>query len=61
MKTHKIANKIANDACGALRHEIMLCMKANNVPVTGEAWLSFVFRSESELQQMCAELNIHVK
>ena len=41
-----------------LRHEIMICVKANNLPVTGEFWLMLVFRSESELKDIAKGLNI---
>jgi hypothetical protein len=36
----------------------MLCVKANQLPVTGELWLGLAFRTESELKQICQELNI---
>lgn len=42
-----------------MRHEIMLTVRANNLPVTGEFWLMLVFRTDSELREICRELNIN--
>ena len=47
-----------NDRAAALRQEIMLRVKANNLPVTGELWLTLVFCSESELAAIAADLHI---
>ena len=41
-----------------MRQEIMINMKANNLPVTGEFWLMLIFRTESELRQICHEMHI---
>lgn len=52
-----------NDICNKLRlrHLIMLNVKANNLPVTGEFWLMLAFRNESELRKIAADMNIFVK
>jgi hypothetical protein len=42
----------------ALRQNIMLAVKANNLPVTGDLWLSLVFRTESELVAVARELHL---
>ena len=42
----------------AMRHEIMLHMKANGTVVTGERWLKLIFLSKSQLIEMCNMLNI---
>lgn len=49
-----------NDVCERLRHEIMIKVKANNLPVTGEFWFMLVFRTESELKQIARDLNIRI-
>jgi hypothetical protein len=41
-----------------MRHEIMCCVKANGLPVTGDLFFSLVFRTESELKKICHELHI---
>lgn len=43
-----------------LRHSIMECVKANNLPVTGDFWFMLVFRTESQLRQIAFELGIQV-
>lgn len=43
-----------------MRHEIMLNVKANNIPVTGDFWLMLVFRTEVQLITICREMNIRV-
>jgi len=43
-----------------LRHEIMLTVRANNLPVTGEFWLMLVFRTEAELKDIAHGLNIRL-
>jgi len=43
-----------------LRHEIMLNVKANGIPVTGEFWLMLIFRTESQLREICREMNIKI-
>ena len=44
-----------------LIQEILQCVSANDVPVTGELILGLVFRTESELRQIAQELHIQVK
>jgi hypothetical protein len=44
-----------------LRQEIMLTMKANGLPVTGDFWLFLVFRTEAELRKIARELHINPK
>lgn len=44
--------------CTALRQEILLTMKANNLYISGELWLTLAFRTESELKTICRELHI---
>jgi len=41
-----------------MRREIMLNVKANNIPVTGDFWLFLVFRTDSQLRTICNEMNI---
>lgn len=41
-----------------MRHEIMLCVKANGNEVTGDFWFMLAFRTEAELVAICQELNI---
>lgn len=41
-----------------MRHRIMLNVKANGIPVTGEFWLFLVFRTDAELREICREMNI---
>jgi hypothetical protein len=50
-----------DDRLTQLRQEILTTMRANNLQVTGEFWFMLVFRTESELIQICAELNITTK
>ena len=38
--------------------EILLCVKANNLPTTGELFFTLAFRTESELKNICRELHI---
>ena len=40
--------------------EILLVMKANNVPDIGDGLLALAFRSESELRDICHALHIKV-
>ena len=44
-----------------LRQSIMICMKANGIPVTGELWLHLVFMDESALAGIARELHIDTK
>jgi hypothetical protein len=44
-----------------MRKEIMNTVKANSQPVTGDFWLMLVFRTESELRQICQEMNINTR
>lgn len=37
---------------------ILLNVKANGAPITGELFFSLAFRSESELKKICSELCI---
>lgn len=43
-----------------MRHEIMLCVKANGHEVDGEFWFMLIFRTEAELEAICRELHIKV-
>lgn len=45
----------------ALRQEILACILANGLPISGELWLTLVFRTESELRQIAGELHIYPK
>ena len=56
MKTNTAASKREE----VLRHSIMGCVKANNLPVTGDFWLMLVFRTESQLRQIAREIGIPV-
>jgi|694.fasta_scaffold03312_30 hypothetical protein len=38
----------------------MICMKAKNIPITGDFWLSLVFKAEAELVKLCQELQIKI-
>ena len=42
----------------ALRHDIMLVVKANGLEVTGDFWFMLIFRTESELKKIARELHI---
>jgi hypothetical protein len=53
-------NKTESERKAAMRQNIMLNMRANNLPVTGEFWLMLVFRTESELKKICQEMHIAV-
>lgn len=44
-----------------LIHEIVLCVKANNVSVTGELLIGLAFRTLSQLRQIARELHIKVE
>lgn len=48
------------DRAATMRHEIMLTVKANGLPVSGEFWLTLAFRTETELAAICRELHIAV-
>jgi len=52
-KTPEEAQSEAN-----MRQAIMIAMKANNVPVTGEVWFSLVFASRTALEQIASELHV---
>ena len=41
-----------------LRHQIYLCMKANEVPVTGELFFNLIFCTETQLVKIAHELHI---
>lgn len=43
-----------------MRHEIMICVKANQQVVDGDFWLMLIFRTDDQLVQLCHELNIPV-
>ena len=43
-----------------MRHEIMLCAKANGQKVTGDLWFALAFRTEAELEAICQDLHIIV-
>lgn len=47
--------------CRMMRHQIMIAILANGVPVTGDMWFSLVFKSKAQLKAMCNELNINTK
>jgi len=42
----------------ALRHDIVNVVKANNLEVTGEFWLTLIFCTESELETITRELHV---
>lgn len=42
-----------------LRQEIMLCMKANNLTVTGEFWFMLIFRTEQQLKAIARDLHLN--
>lgn len=44
-----------------LRQEIMVTVRANGEPATGELWLSLAFRTESELVKIAQALHINTK
>lgn len=44
-----------------LRQEILICMKANGIRVTGEVWLTLVFMDEAALAAIARELHINTK
>jgi len=41
-----------------MRHAIMLNVKANQPPVTGDFWLFLAFRTDSQLRSICREMGI---
>lgn len=43
-----------------LIQDILICAKANNIPVTGDLFFSLAFRAVSELRQIARELYIKV-
>lgn len=47
--------------CEILRHEILLCVKANNIKVPGEFALMLAMRNERELRRICSDLHIVVQ
>ncbi|MCK9154503.1 MAG: hypothetical protein M0P12_00165 [Paludibacteraceae bacterium] len=47
--------------CTLMRHQIMIAIRANGVPVTGDMWFSLVFKSKNQLKAMCNELHIITK
>ncbi len=44
----------------ALRQEIMICVRANDLPVTFEFFLMLIARSESELREIAQDLHIRI-
>lgn len=42
----------------AMINEILLVAKANDVCVSGDLFFGLAFRTESELQEICNDLNI---
>jgi len=42
----------------ALRHDIMNVVKANNLEVAGDLWLTLIFCTESELKTIARELHV---
>lgn len=42
-----------------MRHEIMLTVQANQLPVTGELWLALAHCDTAALRGICQELHIH--
>lgn len=42
-----------------MRKEIMITVKANGLPVTGDFWLMLACRTEDELRQICQDMNIN--
>lgn len=51
-------NDSSESRCERMRHEIILCAKANGQSLSGDFWFMLVFRTESELVAICQELNI---
>lgn len=49
-----------SDKSTILRQEIMLCVKANNLPVSGDFWLMLAFRTEAELIAIAQEMHIKI-
>lgn len=45
----------------ALRHDIMLVIKANELEVHEDFWFMLIFRTESELREIAQELHIKVE
>lgn len=43
-----------------LRQEIMINVRANNLPVTGDFWLMLVYRTDAELRNIASEMNIGI-
>ena len=43
-----------------LRQEIMLNIRANNLPVTGDFWLMLIYRSAAELKEIASGMNIRL-
>ena len=41
-----------------MRQAIMIIIKANDIPVTGELWFKLVFMTEEQLKRLCHELHI---
>jgi len=44
-----------------MRAEIYICMKANQLPVTGEAFFALAFCTDETLRRICHELHISTK
>jgi hypothetical protein len=44
----------------ALRHDILITVKANGLEVTGDFWFMLIFRTEAELKKIAKELHIKV-
>ena len=47
------------DAKSKLINEILQVCKANDVPTTGDLFFGLAFRTEAELREMVAEMNIN--
>jgi len=42
-----------------MRAEIYICMKANQLPVAGEAFFALAFCTDAALRRICHELHIN--
>ncbi|NIV93339.1 hypothetical protein GWN42_11205 [candidate division KSB1 bacterium] len=40
---------------------ILITVKANGVPITGDLYFSLIFRTDAELRAICHELHISTK
>ena len=45
---------------GQMIQEIFICMKANQLYISGDLFLTLAFRTEDELKNICRELGIKI-